>query len=163
MPSGAPSQLRSGETLSPPAPHLIPLPDTDPRLVDLQWEVDDVVQRKHLSIPAGGRVESFVGSATVVLRNALGEASKAPEFVEVVFAAPDQPRPDPMNTFTELPDDRADEPAERPDFLSNVDSRARDLVPGGEDRISHQEGRAQFPQVACYSFDLITTYIHLDG
>ena len=22
---------------------------------------------------------------------------------------------------------------------------------------------AQFPQVACYSFDLITTYIHLDG
>ncbi|MCB9465284.1 MAG: hypothetical protein H6682_16480 [Candidatus Eisenbacteria bacterium] len=74
--------------------------------------------------------------------------SKAPEFVEVVFAAPDQPRPDPMNTFTELPDDRADEPAERPDFLSNVDSRARDLVPGGEDRISHQEGRAQFPQVA---------------
>ena len=67
-------------TLSPPAPHLIPLPDTAPRLVDLQWEVDGVVRRKRLSIPVGGSVESFVGGAPVVLHNALGEAFRAPEF-----------------------------------------------------------------------------------
>ena len=67
-------------TLSPQAPHLMPLPDTEPRLVDLQWEEDGVVQRKRLSIPVGGSVESVVGSASVVLRNALGEAFRVPEF-----------------------------------------------------------------------------------
>ncbi|MEZ4648241.1 MAG: hypothetical protein R3E97_05530 [Candidatus Eisenbacteria bacterium] len=73
---------------------------------------------------------------------------KPPEFVEVVFEQPEEPAPDRAEAFTELPEDRADEPAEQPDFLSNVDSRARDLTPGGEDRLARQDGRTEFPQVA---------------
>ncbi|MCB1852235.1 MAG: CHAT domain-containing protein, partial [Gammaproteobacteria bacterium] len=73
------SQLQLG-TLSPSAPHLIPVPDTDPRLVDLQWEENGLVRRRRLSIPVGGRAETMVGTASIVLRNALGAAFQVPEF-----------------------------------------------------------------------------------
>lgn len=66
----------------------------------------------------------------------------APEPIQVVFAQPDQPR-----NFTRLPEDRADEAPERPDALSNVDSRARDEVPGGEDQLARLEGLSEVPSV----------------
>jgi len=59
------------------------------------------------------------------------------------------PAADSPREFTELPADRADVPPARADFLSNVDSRARDLLPGGEDgALPHSAGRAELPQVA---------------
>lgn len=62
---------------------------------------------------------------------------------------PVAPADDSPREFTELPADRADTPPARADFLSNVDSRARDLLPGGEeDALPHSEGRAELPQVA---------------
>jgi hypothetical protein len=49
--------------------------------------------------------------------------------------------------FTELPPDRADAAPEKPDFLSNVTSRARDRVPGGSDNLPRSEGDADAPTV----------------
>jgi outer membrane biosynthesis protein TonB len=67
-----------------------------------------------------------------------------PDPVQLVFA----PAPEEPTRFTELPPDRADEPPERAEFLSNVDSRARDRDPGeGTDGRPRQEGRADSPQV----------------
>lgn len=65
------------------------------------------------------------------------------DILEFVFS-PSEP-----TRFTELPADRAEAPAENPELLSNVDSRARDALPGGALRSSpHSEGLADFPQVA---------------
>lgn len=66
-----------------------------------------------------------------------------PPLVEVVFAAPPATR-----TFTELPPDRAEDNEAESPLLSNVDSRARDELPGGEDDAPFQQGRDEFPQVA---------------
>ena len=71
-------------------------------------------------------------------------AAAEPPLVEVVFAPPTD---EPPHRFTELPPDRAETPPERADLLSNVDSRARDQVPGGEDPIPRQEGISEFPEV----------------
>lgn len=72
-----------------------------------------------------------------------------PEALAADPAAPSAPAPQQPREFTELPADRADAPPARADFLSNVDSRARDLQPGGEDdALPHSEGRAELPQVA---------------
>jgi hypothetical protein len=71
----------------------------------------------------------------------------APAPLQFVFAP--APTPATPSTFTELPPDRADEAPERADFLSNIDSRARDTAPGGEDAVlPASTGRADFPQVA---------------
>lgn len=68
---------------------------------------------------------------------------------EALAAAPSAPEPEAPREFTELPADRAEAPPARADFLSNVDSRARDLMPGGEDdALPHSDGRAELPQVA---------------
>ncbi len=73
----------------------------------------------------------------------------APEPLQFVFAPDATPAPAAPREFTELPADRAEEAPERPDFLSNVDSRARDAAPGGEEAgRPRSEGRADFPQVA---------------
>ncbi len=68
--------------------------------------------------------------------------------IEVVFAPEPEPAADEPSLFTELPPDRADERPESPDFLSNVDGRARDDVPGGtEESLPRLEGRSETPQV----------------
>jgi hypothetical protein len=83
-----------------------------------------------------------------------GSFAPEPEFIKVVFAsppAPAPPAPEPAtpHRFTELPPDRADEAPAHADYLSNVASRARDLVPGGEDHgPPASPGRADYPQVA---------------
>lgn len=67
--------------------------------------------------------------------------------MEFVFEP--EPAADETRAFTELPEDRADAPPERADLLSNVDSRARDAAPGGEEQAPpRSEGLADFPAVA---------------
>lgn len=53
--------------------------------------------------------------------------------------------------FTELPADRADQAPERADFLSNVTSRARDRVPGGDESLPRMSGETDAPSVAMES------------
>src|SRR4029450_6369168 len=47
--------------------------------------------------------------------------------------------------FSELPPNRADRAPKKPDFLSNVTSHARDLVPGGDDNLPRMEGEGDAP------------------
>jgi len=61
--------------------------------------------------------------------------------IEVVLQAKDP------TFFTQLPEDRADEPPENPDFLSNVDSRARDDEPDGDRSLPRSDGESDAPQV----------------
>jgi hypothetical protein len=49
--------------------------------------------------------------------------------------------------FTELPPDRADSAPEKPEFLSNVTSRARDRVPGGDTDLPNLQGESDAPHV----------------
>jgi len=75
-----------------------------------------------------------------------------PPPVELVFAPEDSPAPaateDP-HFFTELPPDRSDQAPEHPEALSNVTSRARDAVPGGEaDALPRLTGASDAPEVA---------------
>ena len=49
--------------------------------------------------------------------------------------------------FSELPPDRADLAPEKPDALSNVTSRARDRVPGGDSDLPRMEGEGTSPTV----------------
>jgi hypothetical protein len=49
--------------------------------------------------------------------------------------------------FTELPSDRADAAPKQADFLSNVTSRARDRVPGGDAALPRMQGEGDFPAV----------------
>lgn len=58
-------------------------------------------------------------------------------------AAPEQP-----NYFTELPADRADQAPDKADFLSNVTSRARDQVAGGNESLPRTTGVSDAPAVA---------------
>lgn len=53
--------------------------------------------------------------------------------------------------FTELPADRKDQAPEHPDFLSNVTSRARDRVPGGDKSLPRMNGVTDAPSVAMES------------
>jgi hypothetical protein len=70
---------------------------------------------------------------------------EAPAPIEFAFTPiPDAEEP---RAFTELPPDRADEAPEAPDFLSNVDSRAKDLEPAGESDLPRMDGSAPIPQV----------------
>lgn len=78
-----------------------------------------------------------------------------PEPIDFVFATPapvepeQEARTDEPTQFSELPEDRADVPPEEPDFLSNVDSRARDrAVAETETEMPRMEGRSEAPHVA---------------
>lgn len=53
--------------------------------------------------------------------------------------------------FTELPADRKDQAPEHADFLSNVTSRARDRVPGGDESMPRMSGAADAPAVELQS------------
>ncbi len=95
-----------------------------------------------------------VGGALLIQKLDLLSPKPLPEreddVVEFVFAP--EPAPVPVEQpqrFTELPEDRADEAPERPDMLSNVDSRARDTAPGGESAgAPRSEGIVPEPKVA---------------
>jgi hypothetical protein len=76
-------------------------------------------------------------------------AVRKPEPIRLVFkpSAPATRKPEPPQFFSELPPDRADAAPKKPDFLSNVTSRARDRVPGGDAGLPHMEGEADAPTV----------------
>ena len=79
----------------------------------------------------------------------LPEAAQAPsQPIEFVFA-PREPAGEGPRVFTELPEDRRDEAPERADFLSNLASRARDLLLGGDEgSLPASDGRSEAPHVA---------------
>jgi hypothetical protein len=75
--------------------------------------------------------------------------------IQLVFTQPppgtkkaDAKNSDTPHFFTELPPDRADTPPVKADFLSNVTSRARDRVPGGESNLPRMKGEGDMPMVA---------------
>ena len=73
-----------------------------------------------------------------------------PEPIRLVFArpAPEARRSEAAPHFySELPRDRADVAPKKADFLSNVTSRARDLVPGGDDALPRMQGEGDAPMV----------------
>ncbi|MBC8366814.1 hypothetical protein H8E52_05320 [bacterium] len=73
-------------------------------------------------------------------------AVAAPPPIEFVFAP--EPEAKTPRQFTELPDDRADTPPDLAEFLSNVDSRARNPESGREDQTLPQlDGRTEIPQL----------------
>lgn len=72
-----------------------------------------------------------------------------PPPIQLVFAKDDASPAQEPRFFTELPPDRADRPPDHPDALSNVDSRARDRVPGGEaGALPRLTGTSDAPEVA---------------
>ena len=73
------------------------------------------------------------------------ETPPEPPIVDVVFAPPTEAQA--PRVYTELPEDRADEPPEAPDLLSNVTSRARDAVPGGRESTPRLEGDSDHPAI----------------
>jgi len=88
--------------------------------------------------------------AARVLRPLTPDPSETPDpgIINLVFAPESEATSQEPSFFSELPPDRADERPESPDFLSNVDSRARDRVPGGEDEgLPSLEGESEAPHV----------------
>jgi len=67
---------------------------------------------------------------------------RRPEVIQVTLAPPNEPP-----VFSELPPDRADAAPKKPDFLSNVTSRARDRVPGGDTDLPRMQGEGDAPTV----------------
>ncbi len=102
---------------------------------------------------------ALVGSLGLHLGIALGVRALSPfaptppeeaEPVQVVFLPEPRVDTDEPTVFTELPEDRQDDEApEAADFLSNVDSRARDLDPGIEGNgLPRLDGRSDAPHLA---------------
>ena len=78
-----------------------------------------------------GAIEFVFRPAEPPLREKSAEPSEQPTF------------------FSELQEDRADIAPERADFLSNVDSRARDRIEGGMDTdLPRLQGESEAPHVA---------------
>jgi len=76
-----------------------------------------------------------------------------PEPIQLTFvgAPPVKAQPKSPSYFTELPADRKDKAPEHADFLSNVTSRARDRVPGGDQSLPRMTGDLDAPSVAMQS------------
>ncbi len=74
---------------------------------------------------------------------------RRPEPIRLVFASgtPGKRSTEQPRVFTELPPDRADAAPKKADFLSNVTSRARDRVPGGDAATPRKQGEADAPMV----------------
>jgi len=72
-----------------------------------------------------------------------------PEPIQLVFSrsGPTTNGAEEPHFFSELPPNRADAKPERADFLSNVTSRARDLVPGGDAALPRMQGEGDAPMV----------------
>ncbi len=66
-----------------------------------------------------------------------------PEVIQVRLSPPEES----PQLFSELPVDRADAAPEKADILSNVTSRARDMVPGGDDDLPRMQGESGAPTV----------------
>lgn len=76
-----------------------------------------------------------------------------PEPLQLTFVGPPSTnvKPKAPTYFTELPADRKDKAPEHADFLSNVTSRARDRVPGGDQSLPRMRGETDAPSVALQS------------
>ena len=72
------------------------------------------------------------------------------EPIQLVFSpqSPTPAREEKPHFFSELPPDRKDVAPAKADFLSNVTSRARDLVPGGDAALPRMRGEGDAPTVA---------------
>lgn len=75
--------------------------------------------------------------------------SQEAEPIRLVFSkpAPETRKNGTPHIFSELPPERADKAPEKADFLSNVTSRARDLVPGGDAALPRMQGESDAPMV----------------
>lgn len=82
------------------------------------------------------------------------KAVHRPEPIRLVFerSSPEKRRSEP-HFFSELPPDRADSAPGAAAFLSNVTSRARDLVPGGDAAMPRLQGEGDAPTVKLESDD----------
>jgi hypothetical protein len=69
-------------------------------------------------------------------------AGQAPQVVQLVLAPETQPQ-----QFTELPANRRDDPPAKPELLSNVTSRARDLQPKADAAMPKSQGESNEPAV----------------
>ncbi|MGH7725261.1 MAG: hypothetical protein ACREOU_07500, partial [Candidatus Eiseniibacteriota bacterium] len=74
---------------------------------------------------------------------------REPEPIQLVFTkpAPEPRASDEPHMFSELPSDRVGAAPEKADFLSNVTSRARDQIPGGDTQLPKLEGQVDAPLV----------------
>jgi len=63
--------------------------------------------------------------------------------MQVMLARPNEA----PQSFTELPPDRADTAPKKADLLSNVTSRARDRIPGGDSDLPGMQGNGDVPAV----------------
>lgn len=72
-----------------------------------------------------------------------------PQPIRFVFAGykPETRRTEEPHQFSELPPERADAAPKKADFLSNVTSRARDPVGGGESALPRMQGEGDVPLV----------------
>jgi outer membrane biosynthesis protein TonB len=73
----------------------------------------------------------------------------APEPIQLVFSPPHpaaRPSEEPR-LYSPLPANRADKAPEKAALLSNVTSRARDFIPGGDAALPHLAGEGDVPQV----------------
>jgi hypothetical protein len=73
--------------------------------------------------------------------------ARSQEPIPLVFVESPKAQEEPA-FFSELPEEMADTAPEKPDFLSNIDSRARDASPGGEGSLPRLEGASDAPHVA---------------
>jgi len=90
-----------------------------------------------LALHAGGLLVLYC------LPLAAAAPTEAPKPVAVHLVLP--PETNDPQFFSELPPNRADARPKKPDFLSNVTSRARDRVPGGADDLPRMEGEGDAP------------------
>lgn len=91
----------------------------------------------------------FLGLPGLRLSAPAPVAIRRPEPIRLVFkgSRPETRGAERPRLFSEQPPDRADAAPEVPDFLSNVTSRARDLVPGGDGALPRMEGDGDAPMV----------------
>ena len=77
------------------------------------------------------------------------EPTHRPEPVRLVFKSSglENRKSEEPRFFSELPPDRKDVAPKQPDFLSNVTSRARDPIPGGDAALPRMQGESDVPMV----------------
>jgi hypothetical protein len=97
----------------------------------------------HALAIVGVRQFSPIGHASATRPAAL-------EPIQLVFSPQSQTpgQEEKPHFFSELPPDRKDVAPKKADFLSNVTSRARDLVPGGTTALPQMRGESNAPTVA---------------
>ncbi len=98
-----------------------------------------------LALHAGG----ILGFRSLPLLHSSPVRSREPEPIQLVFSSPgpETRRTEEPQFFSELPPNRADVAPRKAGFLSNVTSRARDLVPGGDAALPQMHGEGDAPMV----------------